>query len=70
MSTIATAHTESAIATGAALPDALVDGFNAAFIGGVVVASLGIIAALTLIRRDELETEVVPSLEPELDLAA
>jgi len=70
LSTIATSHTESAVATGAALPDALVDGFNAAFIGGVVVAGLGIIAALTLIRRDELETEAVPSLEPELDLAA
>jgi predicted small integral membrane protein len=68
LSTIATSHTESAVATGTALPVALVDGFNAAFTGGVVVAALGILEALTLIRRDELE----PTVETELalDLAA
>ena len=45
-----------------------VDGFNAAFTGGVVIAALGIIAALTLIRRDELEQDVEPELA--LDMAA
>ena len=68
LSTIATSQTESAVASGSALPVALVDGFNAAFTGGVVIAALGIIAALTLIRRDELEPEVEPELV--LDMAA
>jgi len=68
LSTIATSHTESAVASGSALPVALVDGFNAAFTGGVVIAALGIIAALTLIRRDELEQDVEPELA--LDMAA
>jgi MFS family permease len=68
LSTIASAQTDSAVAAGAALPVALVDGFTAAFVAGVAVAALGILAALTLIRRDELE--VAPALEPALDLAA
>jgi MFS family permease len=68
LSTIASAQTDSAVATGTALPVALVDGFTAALVAGVAVAALGILAALTLIRRDELE--VAPALEPALDLAA
>jgi hypothetical protein len=47
-----------------------VDGFSAAFLAGVVIAGLGIIAALTLIRREELEPAVAPAEEPVLDLAA
>ena len=68
LSTIATSRTEDAVATGSALPDALVDGFTAAFGAGVVIAALGIAAAVTLIRRDDLET--VPEAEPVLDMAA
>jgi MFS family permease len=70
LSTIATSQTADAIATGSAVPAALVDGFTAAFVAGVVIAGLGIIAALTLIRRDELEPQVVVEAEPALDLAA
>ena len=68
LSTIASSHTESAASTGTALPLALVDGFHAAFTGGTIIAAIGIIAALTLIRRDELE----PTIEPEfaLEMAA
>jgi EmrB/QacA subfamily drug resistance transporter len=55
LSTIATSQTSDAVASGTAVPDALVDGFSAAFTVGAVVAFLGIVAALTLIRRDELE---------------
>ena len=66
LSTIATSRTESAVESGSAVPVALVDGFSAAFSGGVVVAALGIIAALVLIRSDEME----PVLEPELELEA
>jgi EmrB/QacA subfamily drug resistance transporter len=68
LSTIATSRTDNAVAAGTALPDALVDGFSAAFAAGVVVAALGIVTALTLIRSDELES--VPEAEPELELAA
>ena len=69
LSTIATSRTEDAVAAGSALPSALVDGFTAAFVAGVIIAGLGIVAALTLIRRDELEQEPVEA-EPALDLAA
>ena len=68
LSTIASSQTDSAVAAGAAVPGALVDGFTAAFAAGVAVAALGILTALTLIRRDELES--VPEAEPVLDLAA
>jgi EmrB/QacA subfamily drug resistance transporter len=69
LSTIATSQTETAVGTGSALPVALVDGFTAAFLAGVGIAGLGIVAALTLIRRDELE-QVPEDAEPALDLAA
>ena len=69
LSTIATSQTSDAVAAGTALPVALVDGFTAAFLAGVAIAGLGIIAALTLIRRDELE-QASEELEPALDLAA
>jgi EmrB/QacA subfamily drug resistance transporter len=68
LSTIATSQTESAVEAGSALPVALVDGFTAAFIAGVVIAGLGVVAALTLIRRDELEQP--QEAEPALELAA
>jgi MFS family permease len=68
LSTIATSRTNDAVAAGTALPHALVDGFTAAFVGGAIIAAVGIVAALTLIRRDELE--VAPEVEPALDLAA
>jgi EmrB/QacA subfamily drug resistance transporter len=71
LSSIATSHTEDAVGHGSALPVALVDGFHSAFVVGAVIAALGVVAALTLIRRDELEVEVVPELdvEPVLDAA-
>jgi EmrB/QacA subfamily drug resistance transporter len=69
LSTIATTRTDDALATGSALPVALVDGFTAAFLAGAIIAGLGIVAALTLIRRDELE-QVPEEAEPALDLAA
>jgi EmrB/QacA subfamily drug resistance transporter len=68
LSTIATSQTESAVAAGSALPVALVDGFTAAFVAGVIIAGLGVVAALTLIRRDELEQ--APEAQPAFDLAA
>ena len=69
LSTIATTQTSDSVASGAALPDALVDGFTAAFLAGVIIAGLGIVAALTLIRKDELE-QAPAVAEPAFDLAA
>ena len=71
LSTIATSHTADSVASGSAVPVALVDGFQSAFLVGSIVAALGLVAALTLIRRDELEVVVVSelSVEPALDAA-
>ena len=68
LSTIATSRTSDALATGMAVPSALVDGFTAAFVAGAIIAALGVLAALTLIRREELAA--APEAEPALDLAA
>jgi EmrB/QacA subfamily drug resistance transporter len=68
LSTIATSRTEDAVGAGSTLPAALVHGFTGAFVAGAVVAGVGIVAAFTLIRRDELEQ--VPEAQPALDLAA
>jgi EmrB/QacA subfamily drug resistance transporter len=65
LSTIATSKTEDSVGSGSALPVALVDGFQSAFLVGAVVAALGLVAALTLIRRDELAVETADELAPE-----
>jgi EmrB/QacA subfamily drug resistance transporter len=73
LATIATSRTEDAIAGGASQASALVTGFHAAFYAGAAVAVIGIAAAVTLIRREELEqrnVEQLPVGEPALDLAA
>jgi MFS family permease len=71
LSTIATSHTNDSVRGGSALPVALVDGFQSAFTVGAIVAGLGVIAALTLIRRDELAVDAEAELvvEPALDAA-
>jgi EmrB/QacA subfamily drug resistance transporter len=69
LSTIATSRTSDALAGGATQTQALVDGFHGAFFAGVILAAIGIVAALTLIRRDELEQQV-EEVEPVFDLAA
>jgi len=71
LSSIATSRTDDAVSSGSALPVALVDGFHSAFVVGAIVAALGLVAALTLVRRDELEVEFVSELpaEPALDAA-
>ena len=68
LSTIASSRTDDALVGGRPLPVALVDGFTDAFIAGTVIAALGILASLTLIRRRELEA--APEAQPALDLAA
>jgi EmrB/QacA subfamily drug resistance transporter len=69
LSTIATSQSSHALSSGSALPNALVHGFTWAFVAGAIAAGIGILVALTMIRRDELEQRV-PELEPALELAA
>jgi len=69
LSSIATSRTDHAIAGGASQASALVTGFHGAFVAGVIIAALGIVASLTLIRRHELEQPVEVG-QPALDLAA
>jgi EmrB/QacA subfamily drug resistance transporter len=73
LSTIATSRTSDAIAGGSAKAEALVTGFHGAFLAGVIVSAVGLVVALTLIRRDELTqpVEAVPAGTADaLDLAA
>src|SRR6476646_5923405 len=70
LSTIATSRTSHALADGTAPLSALVHGFTVAFVVGAGIAAVGVVAALTLIRRDELEQAAPEQLEPVLDLAA
>ena len=70
LSTIATSRTSDAISHGSSQASALVTGFHGAFWAGVIIAGVGVVAALTLIRRDELEAQPEPVGEPALDLAA
>jgi EmrB/QacA subfamily drug resistance transporter len=72
LSTIATSRSEDAVAGGSSQAAALVTGFHGAFLAGVIIAAIGIVAAATLIRRDELEqpVEAIETQEPVLELAA
>ena len=70
LSTIATSKTQDSVSSGSTLPVALVDGFQSAFLVGAIVAALGVVAALTLIRRDELAVETADELVPEAVLDA
>jgi EmrB/QacA subfamily drug resistance transporter len=50
LSTIATSRTNHLIASGSSPPNALAEGFQRAFLGGAVIATLGFAATLILIR--------------------
>jgi len=66
LSAVATTTTSDALADGSQLSPALVDGFQAAFWGGTIVAVAGVVLSLALIRREELELEAaepIPALE-------
>jgi len=72
LSTIATSRTSDAVAGGASRASAAVTGFHGAFFAGVIIAAIGVVAALVLVRRDELaqSVEEPQAVEPALDLAA
>jgi EmrB/QacA subfamily drug resistance transporter len=70
LSAVATSTTEDAVASGTPVPTALTDGFEAAFVWGGIVAALGILVALVLVRRSDLEAEVEEEApEPMLEAA-
>ena len=59
LSTIATTRTHHVLASGgSSLHQALTDGFQSAFLGGAVIAALGFIAALVLIRSRDSRAHV------------
>src|ERR671939_1129 len=59
LSTIATSRTDHLMASGASsLPSALTDGFQSAFLGGAVIAALGFVATLILIRTRDSRAHV------------
>ena len=54
LSTIATSRTDHVLATGASsMQGALTEGFQSAFLGGAVIAALGVVATLVLIRTHD-----------------
>jgi EmrB/QacA subfamily drug resistance transporter len=65
LSSIAINRTESEIVSGVAQPEALTSGFQIAFWVGAVIAAVGVVAALVLIRQEEIapagETAAVPA---------
>jgi EmrB/QacA subfamily drug resistance transporter len=70
LSAVATSTTEDSVASGTPLPVALTEGFEAAFIGGALVAAAGIVVALVLVRRRDLEAAVEEEVpEPVLEAA-
>ena len=54
LSTIAITRTENEVASGAAQPEALTSGFQLAFWVGAAIALAGVVAALVLIRQEEI----------------
>jgi EmrB/QacA subfamily drug resistance transporter len=70
LSTIATTKTSDGVAAGTPLPKALTDGFEAAFIWGGAIAAIGILVALVLVRRSDLEAPVEEVPELALEPAA
>jgi EmrB/QacA subfamily drug resistance transporter len=70
LSAVATSKTESGVASGTPLPKALTDGFESAFVWGGLVAVVGILVALVLVRRSDLETPAEEVPEPVLEAAA
>jgi EmrB/QacA subfamily drug resistance transporter len=58
LSTIATTRTDHLLASGSSVPSALTHGFQSAFLGGAVIATLGFAATLILIRTRDSRAHV------------
>jgi EmrB/QacA subfamily drug resistance transporter len=70
LSSIATSTTSDQLATGTGTSDALTNGFQNAFIAGGIVAFLGILVALIVVSRRDLEQQPEVEAEPALKAAA
>ena len=68
LSSIATSSTSDQLATGTAPAFALTDGFQDAFIAGGIVAFVGILVSIFIVRGRDLEE--VPEVEPAFEQAA
>jgi EmrB/QacA subfamily drug resistance transporter len=60
LSTIAVSTTDDAVADGTPLPNALTDGFVNAFWAGAVIAFLGVLVSIFLVRGQDLEQQAMP----------
>ena len=69
LSSIATSTTSNEVSTGRVPALALTDGFEQAFVAGGIVAFVGILVALFVVSRRDLEQEV-PEAEPAFEPAA
>jgi EmrB/QacA subfamily drug resistance transporter len=69
LSAIATTTTENGVASGTAVPVALTNGFENAFIWGGIIAAVGILVGLVLVRQSDLEAPVEEVPEPLLEAA-
>lgn len=58
LSTIAVSRTDQVISGRSNLPTALTDGFQSAFLGGAVIAALGFVATLILIRSRDSRAHI------------
>jgi predicted MFS family arabinose efflux permease len=63
LSTIAISRTENEVAAGTAVPQAMTSGFQLAFWVGAGIAIAGVVAALVLIRQEEIVGAAAPALE-------
>jgi EmrB/QacA subfamily drug resistance transporter len=69
LSAIATSTTESDLSSGTSPAFALTNGFQEAFIAGAIVGFVGILVAIFVVSRRDLEQEV-PEVEPAFEQAA
>jgi EmrB/QacA subfamily drug resistance transporter len=69
LSTIATSTTDDAVAAGDPVPDALTNGFEAAFIAGTAIALVGVLVSIFIVRREDL-TPQEEAVEPQPALEA
>jgi EmrB/QacA subfamily drug resistance transporter len=67
LSTIAVSTTDNAVADGTAVPQALTDGFVAAFWAGTAIAFVGVLVSIFMVRGRDLAP--VPAAEPAIEAA-
>jgi EmrB/QacA subfamily drug resistance transporter len=58
LSSVATSHTSNVLADGSGLKDALTEGFQVAFLGGAIIAALGFVLTLVLIKGSDSRAHV------------